>query len=271
MKKIVYLIIGIVAVVAITGCLAYITGLGAFAGSRIIDPTGSIRQFIGDPDAVVVFEENRVNVAGEPYDTYRVNNNRFTVDPETGSVTGALFISVPMKNKITLSLEQAKNSARIFAQLHYNNFNARNMVLTESQALDHGDEGTEYSYTWNEQDQTINTGNLVHVSLNTDGSVRSYHARDKTVPKLEPARIAKGRAIDTATKYVIETTKVSNISSTETSALLTVMPGDSNRVVWAVNVVLQYTDLRFGFEDHRGGEVYVDAVTGEVVQYNPCQ
>jgi hypothetical protein len=270
MKKFTCLILGIATVVAITVGLAYVTGTGPLAGNRSIDPTESVRQFVGDPDAVVVFEERMVNVAGEPYDKYRVNNDHFTVDPETGMVTGAQFVQVPMKNIITLSLEQAKNSARIFAQLHYYNFNTRNMVLTESQALDHGDAATEYSYTWNEQDQDINTGNLVHVSLNTDGSVRSYHARDKTAPQLKPARIARDQAIDTATRYVIATTKISNISSTETSAQLTVMPGDNHLIVWVVNVVLRYTDIRLGFEDHGGGEVYIDAMTGHVVGYNPC-
>lgn len=270
MNKTAFLIIGVVTIAAITGCLAYVAGPGPFAENKPIDPTESIRQFIGDPEAVVVFEERRVNVAGEPYKSYRVNNDHFTVDPETGTVTSALFISVPMTTKITLSREQAKNSARIFAQLHYYNFNARNMVLTESQAVDHGDAATEYSYTWNEQDQNINTGNLIHVSLNTDGSVRSYYARDKTAPKMEPARISKGQAIDTATRYVIETIKIRNISSNETSALLTVMPDGSNRVVWIVQVVLRYMDLRFGFEDHRGGAVYIDAMTGEIVKFDPC-
>lgn len=270
MKKLIYLILGIAAVVAITGGLLYVTGPGPVAEAKPVDPMESIRLFIGDSEAVVVFEERMVNVAGEPYDSYRVNDDRFIVDPDTGMVTGAQFVQVPKKIQGPLSLEQAKKSARIFAQLHYSNFNSRNMVLTESQALDHGDAATEYSYTWNEQDQNINTGNLVHVSLNTDGSVRSYHARDKTAPKLEPARISKGQAIDTATRYVIETTKVSNISSTETSALLTVMPGDNNRVVWIVQVVFRYMDLRFGFEDHRGGAVYIDAMTGEVVKFNPC-
>lgn len=270
-KKIFYPILGIVAVIAITGGLLFVAGPGPVSENKPIDPTESIRQFIGDPDVVVVFEERMVNVAGEPYDSYRVNDNHFIVDPKTGMVTGAQFVQVRKENQGPLSLEQAKNSARTFALLHYYNFNRRNMVLTESQAIDHGDAATEYSYTWNEQDQSINNGNLVHVSLNTDGSVRSYHARDKTAPRLEPVRISKNQAIDTATRYVIEKTKISNISSNETSVLLTVMPDRDNRKVWIVQVELRYMDLRFGFEDHRGGAVYIDAITGNVVKFDPCQ
>lgn len=270
MKKTICLILGFAAVIAIAVGLASVAGPEPVAETKPLDPTESIRQFIGDSEAVVVFEERMVNVAGEPYDKYLVNDDRFTVDPETGMVTGAWFDQVPMKIKISPSLEQAKNSARIFALLHYPDFNARNMVLTESQAIDHGDAATEYSYTWNEQELSINTGNLVHVSLNTDGSVRSYYARDKTAPRKEPARISKRQAIDTATRYVIETTKVSNISSNETSALLTVMPGGNDRVVWVVNVVLRYPDPRLGFEDHHGGAVYIDARTGKVVKFDSC-
>lgn len=270
MKKIALIVIGMVTIAAILGNLLFVVFPQPAAEAKPIDPTESIRQFIGDSEAVVVFEERMVNVAGEPFETYRVNNDRFIVDPETGMVTGARFVETPRKIQGSLSVEQAKNSAKIFAQLHYHNFNSRNMVLTESQAIDHGDAATEYSYTWNEQDQRINTGNLVHVSLYTDGRIMSYHARDKTASRLEPARISKSQAIDTATRYVIETTKVSNISSNETSAQLTVMMDGSNRVVWIVSVVFQYMDLRFGFEDHRGGSVYIDAMTGEVVEFNPC-
>jgi hypothetical protein len=270
MKKTPFLIIGMVTIAAILGNLLFVVFQGPVAEAKPVEPTESIRQFIGDPEAVVVFEERMVNVAGEPFETYRVNKDRFIVDPETGMVTGAQFVEAQRKIQGPLSVEQAKNSAKIFAQIHYNNFNSRNMVLTESQAIDHGDAGTEYSYTWNEQDQSINTGNLVHVSLNTDGSVRSYHARYKTVPRMEPARISKSQAIDTATRYVIETTKVSNISSNETSALLTAMPDGSNRVVWIVSVILRYMDLRLGIEDHRGGSVYIDAMNGEIVKFDPC-
>lgn len=270
MKKIAFLVIGIVTIAAILGTLWFVIFPQTVAEAKPVDPTESIRQFIGDPEAVVVFEERTVNVAGDSFETYRVNKDRFIVDPETGMVTGARFVETPRKIQGSLSVEQAKNSAKIFAQLHYHNFNTRNMVLTESQAIDHGDASTEYSYTWNEQEQSINTGNLVHVSLYTDGSVMSYHARDKTTPRLEQVRISKSQAIDTATRYVIETTNVSNMSSNETSAQLTVMPDGSNRVVWVVSVVFRYMDLRFGFEDHRGGSVYIDAMTGEVVKFNPC-
>nr|WP_321351843.1 PepSY domain-containing protein [uncultured Methanoregula sp.] len=271
MKKRVNLIIGIVVILAIGGCIAYAAAFGTFAAKKTVDPTESVRQFIGDPDAVVVFEKSNKNVLGEPYDTYRVNGERFTVDSDTGSVIGASFFSVPMTKSTNLSLDRAEIVARKFAERHYINFNSRIMEPTESKVLDHGDAGIEYAFTWSEQDNNINTGNTVHVSVNTEGTVLSYYARDKTAPKIEQtARIGKDQAIETATRYVIERSKIGNITSTETSAHLMVMPDDHNRVVWTVDLQLQFMDSGIGILDHRGGEIYVDAMTGDVVKYNPC-
>nr|WP_319375237.1 hypothetical protein [uncultured Methanoregula sp.] len=268
MKKRVNLIIGIVVILAIGGCIAYAAAFGTFAAKKAVDPTESVRQFIGDPDAVVVFEKSNKNVLGEPYDTYRVNGDQFTVDSDTGSVISASFFSVPMTKSKKVYLQQAESSAREFAVRHYNDFISRNMQLTESKELDYGVAGIEYSYKWSEQSMNINTTNTVRISTNTEGRVLSYYARDKFPPTIEPGTIRKDLAIETATRYVIETMKINNITYKDASAQSAIMA--DHRDVWDVNLEVRFRDQNQQ-EDHRGGWVYVDAITGEVVKYEPCQ
>lgn len=264
------IIIVIIVILVIAGFFLYAAGPGPFTLKAPGDARESIRQFIGNPMAVVIFDEHNTNFIGEAYDTYRVDRDRFTVDPGTGAVTGAFFFSVPMTENKTLTLQEAAGTAKEFAASHYNNFNSRNMQLTEAKMLDHGAGGIEYSYTWSEQSMNISLGNAVHVSVNTDGRILSYNARDTIAPKVEPARIGKDPAVETATRYVITATKITNITSNETSALLTVMPDNQNRVVWKVDLELRFLNPDIGIEDHRGGLVYVDAMTGDVVKYEPC-
>ena len=62
------------------------------------------------------------------------------------------------------------------------------------------------------------TTNIVRVSTNTDGRIVSYYARDKTPPTVEPGAMGKDQAVGTAIKYVIDTTKINNITGKEASA-----------------------------------------------------
>jgi len=270
MNKGTYFILGILAILAIAGIFLYATGFDPSAPGGSAESKKAIRTFIGDPDAVVVFEKSNRNVLGEPYDTYRVNKDRFIVDPDTGTVIGASFFSVPMTNERKIYLQQAQSSAREFAARHYYDFYSRTMLLTESKMSGGGHAGIEYSYTWTEQAKGSNTTNIVTVSTNTEGKVVSYYARDKTPPTAGPATIGKDQAIETATRYVIDTTKIANITSKDTSARLDFTPYHE-RMIWVVELQLRFTEPRFGIEDHQGGWVKVDAMTGEVVNYSPCQ
>lgn len=270
MNKRTYCIIGILVILAIAGFFLYATGFDPFAPNGSAESKKAIRTFIGDPHAVVVFEKSNRNVLGEPYDTYRVNRDQVTVDPDTGTVIGASFLSVPMTNERKIYLQQAESSAREFAARHYYDFYSRTMLLTESKMGGGGHAGIEYSYTWTEQAKGSNTTNVVTVSTNTEGKVISYYARDKTPPTAGPATIGKDQAIETAKRYLIERLKITNITGKDTSARLDFTPYHQ-RIIWVVNLEIRYRDPRFGMEVHRGGGVEIDAMTGEVVKYDPCQ
>jgi hypothetical protein len=268
MRKRTYKIIGIFAILVIAGFFLYATSLDPSAPEGSVESKNAIRAFISDPNAVVVFKTSSKNVIGESYDIYQVNKDEFTVDPDTGSVVGADFLSVPRIKSKNLYIQQTENSAKDFASRHYNNFNFRNMQLTESKEWDYGSAGIEYSFTWSEQSMSINTSNTVRVSVNTDGRVIYYYARDKSPPTVKPVMVEKDRAVEIATTYVIDTTKISNISEKYISAQSIVMP--DHRVVWNVDLQLLSMDRDNRVVDNRGGFVYIDAMTGNVVKYESC-
>ena len=261
-------IIGILAILVIAGFLLYATGYDPFAPEGSDESKEIIRKFIGDPHAVVLFKKSYTNVLGESYDIYRVHEDEFTVDPDTGSVVGAYFLSVPRTKIKKIYLQQAESNAREFAVGHYNDFYSRTMQLTDSEEWDFGPAGIEYSYTWSEQSMNSSTTNIVRVSTSTDGRIVSYYARDKTPPTVEPGTMGKDQAVGTAMKYVIDTTKINNITGKEASAQFTTSA--DHRDTWVVDVEVRFRN-QDGMEDHRGGWVSIDAITGELMKYEPCQ
>lgn len=233
------------------------------------DPEESIRTFLGDPTARVVFERNITNIPGGKLEIFRVNDDRFTVDTKTGTIIGASFISREPAESENFT-RAAEPIARECAISRFAGFASRNMQLTEARKIDHGAMGIEYSFIWQEQSYGINNGNIVAVSVSPSGNILSYHARDRPAPVLRAAKISKMVANATAVDYVIANTKITNITDVKSTSALYVMLEDENRVAWRVNLEILFRSPSMGMEDHRGGEVYVDAITGEVVKYNPC-
>jgi hypothetical protein len=233
------------------------------------DPEKTIMAFIGDPAAPVVFEKNVTNTRGTDLKIYRVNEDRFTVDAETGTVIGVSVISPDSKKFGPLSKDQAEAVAHEYALIHYPDFITRNMQLTVSRTIDHGDAGAEYSFLWSEQTFGINNGNYAGMNVDPNGKIMGYYANDKPAPVIRPAKISKAAANATAVDYVIAKTQISNITTIESSSQLNVIPGDPGTVAWTVDLEVRY-QAPYGLEDHRGGNVWIDAITGNVVNYEPC-
>ena len=233
------------------------------------DPEKTIRAFLGDPAAPVVFENNVTNSRGIDLKTYRVNGDRFTVDAETGTITGISVISPDSKRFGPLSKDQAEAIALDYARKNFPDFATRNMQLTESRILDHGDAGAEYTFAWSEQTFGISNGNFAGMNVDPNGKIHGYYANDKPAPVIRQAMISKAAANATAVDYVLAQTKISNITSVESSLSLNVYPGDRTTVVWSVDLEVRF-QAPGGIEDHRGGIVAVDAMKGTIVNYEPC-
>jgi len=268
MSKRMYFITGILIILAIAGFFLYAAGFDPFAPNGSGEAKTAVRTFISDPNAFVIFKKSYKNIIGEYYDIYRVNKDEFTVDPTTGSVVGASFLSVPRLQSKNLYIQQTESNAKEFAARHYNDFNSRAMLLTESKEWDYGLSGNEYSFTWTEQSMGSNTSNSVRVVVNTDGKILYYFARDKTPPTVEPTTIGKDQAIEIATKEVLGTVKYRNEPEKFISTKLTVMP--DHRVVWVVSLQFLYVEKDKRLEADRAGIVYIDAMTGEVLESDRC-
>jgi hypothetical protein len=233
------------------------------------DPEKTIRAFLGEPAAPVVFEKNFTNSRGIDLKTYRVNGDRFTVDAETGTILGVSVISPDSKKFGSLSKDQAEAVALEYATRHFPDFSTRNMQLAESRLIDHGAAGAEYSFLWSEQTFGINNRNYAGLNVDPNGKIWGYHANDKPAPVIRPARISKAAANATAVEYVISRTQIGNITTIESGSRLSVLDSDPATVAWIVELEVRFL-LPNGLEDHRGGNVYVDAMKGNVINYEPC-
>jgi Zn-dependent metalloprotease len=98
------------------------------------------------------------------------------------------------------------------------------------------------------------------------GEIITYLSRDRAAPAISAPKISQAQAVETAVKYFTGITALSHTEGLETTARSSVAPSLQNRVVWIVDL---HIDLPVG--DHRGGQVIVDAETGEVLDFNPCQ
>jgi hypothetical protein len=238
-------------------------------GTTVADPEKTIRAFLGDPAAPVVFEKNFTSPRGIDRGLYRVNNERFTVDAMTGSIVGVSVIGSDAKQPGPLSREQAEAVALDYATRHYPDFSTRNMQLAESRLIDHGDAGAEYSFLWSEQQSGIDLGNYVGMSVDPNGKIMAYHQLDKPVPAVRPAKISKATANATAVDHVISFTQIRNITAIESGSRLVVPDSNPATVAWRVDLEVRFMAPN-GIEDHRGGNVYVDAINGTVINYEPC-
>jgi hypothetical protein len=62
--------------------------------------------------------------------------------------------------------------------------------------------------------------------------------------------------------------KIDNITDKDASAQFTTMV--DHKDVWVVNLEVRFRNQN-GMEDHHGGWVSIDAITGELMKYEPCQ
>jgi len=88
------------------------------------------------------------------------------------------------------------------------------------------------------------------------------------VPVVSEQKISKEQAVETAVEHFANVYRLSDTNGLEGSARVSAVPFLKNRVMWIVDL---HIDLPNDIYDHRGGQVYVDAETGDIAHFNPCQ
>ena len=229
-----------------------------------------VQAFLENPNASVVYERDETDSRIGNYHIYQTDEGEIYVNDQSRRVDRAGFYeSVSPTKKVMIDQDRAETIARSYAVKNYPGFSTRNMVLTEAKLLDHGDAGKEYSFAWQEQVFGISNGNFVLISVSPGhGEILSYLSRDRTAPEITAPKIAKEKAVETAVKYFTDVNELSDTTGLEVSAKVSVVPFLKDRVMWIVDL---HIDLPDDLRGHRGGQVYVDAETGDVALFNPCQ
>lgn len=245
--------------------------------ATVDEAKASVREFEDAPGMALEQKRTMSTPRGEVYEMVS-DRGRYFVNAKTGEVELASFygkqklhIKPSMLLKSTgTSKEQSTNTitmdeaivlAQNYADKNNKNFYNRTMVLTKSELLDHGDAGMEYYLIWMEKinEVTIPNGVIIFLDANT-GDINSYISFYHSINTNIVPTVSKDTAISKATaifSYIDE-------AKTETHLLVKPVSENVQRTVWEVWLTGKSQD-----DFVIGGEVLIDAHTGEIVSVSP--
>ena len=228
--------------------------------SRIVKE--NIQNFIGSANETITSHGIKELPTGEVFEI-TTKNGRFYVNTTTGEIESAIIRNGLSASSIKADdLDHMKDQVMTFVKKHYKNFRSKNMVLTESKIIDHGDAGKEYLFIWNEIIGETYTMSTVQIAVlpNWDNSI-TYIGIDRPLLIDPTPKVAKEDAQQKALQ-------VFNMNlSAETQSRLVIIPYENNqKLVWRIKTV----ELDNNNTSH-GGTVIVDAVSGNVLSTNPLQ
>jgi Zn-dependent metalloprotease len=217
----------------------------------------SVQDFIGNFQIQLVSSGTQSYAAGEYY-IISTKDSEFRVNAETGVVEAALFYN-SLKNGKTVQISQtnAESIGKQFAEKYYKNFTNKNMILQYSVLQDTG-YANEYYIYWREVISDVESPNNVFIAINANtGDIISYVGIERTVTVPLNPKISKTEAINIALQ------QFANHKFVE-------QPGVKLQI-WYDNQSVQHLEWRVNFIDESskemiiGGDVIIDAITGEVL------
>jgi len=236
-----------------------------------------VREFEKVPGIKLVQLQIMKTPRGNAYEMVS-DNSRYYVNAKTGEVELASYgynSNLPVQNKkyskiinfgnnqnaLSLTDDTALTIAQDFVAENYCNYYNRTMVLSRSQLIDHGDAGKTYYFIWVEKINDILTPNSIAVSVNAyNGKILSYIGIDQPLDVNIISSVSK----DAATQKAV--VQFSPITISNTNARLAVLSQDESnqKLVWIVHVE---GEPKEGLE--QGGDVIIDAHSGEIVEVDP--
>lgn len=225
------------------------------------DAKTQIQAFIGGKDISVEYKGTMSIPSGDVV-LFGSDDERYYINAQSGSVEGALFLkSLGNSKEVQFNAESAQKIAENYAKSKYRPFTQKNMQLTRSDLLDHGEGGKEYFFVWCEIVNGALTPNYVSISINPNtGEVISYIGIERALNVDLDPEISREGAIKAAVAQ-FKGIKVSNVD-----AQLAVIYVDQNEqcLAWVVTIDGKESD-----STTQGGTVLVDAMSGKVVQVDP--
>ncbi len=256
MKRI-YIVAMLYLVIAVS--VASVAGAGAPIG--VDTAKGKAQGFLDAPDATVQYQKTERLNLGE-YHVFGTGEGQVYVNARTGVVERATFDSARKdSHNIRLDRAAAEAAARAYAEKKYRGFAEKNMRLTRSNLVAHGDAGSEYSCIWREEIEDVLTPNTVVVNVNPGtGEIMSYLGIQREIKSpLEP-KLSRDEALKIAAG------QFPGIRVTDATADLSVeyTRPDTQTLTWVIT-------MRGEPADHvlQGGLVVIDAQTGEVLMVSP--
>lgn len=253
--------IKLLVIVSVSFIIFAVHAAGCSGTAKVSNTSGNIAAIINsslDSQAIV----NNSNI----------DNSSILVNNSSGKATNASLLS-GNDSRIRLSADDAMAIALDYAQNHFEGFKTLNMTLSNEKLLDHGSDGVEYYFSWTEMLSGAYSLNSTIVTVNaTNGCINKYYESYGPTPVEVNPYISKDQAIAIATG----TDYFKNYRPTSVEATLYTGYGSRPlRLIWRVDITCNFnvTDSTTGMAipDHRGGQVTVDAMTGEVVDVNPCR
>ncbi|MEN6443508.1 MAG: hypothetical protein ABFC71_07145 [Methanoregula sp.] len=267
LSKLIGIIIGLSLVFACSAVAAADTSQGSNA---LISPetigTGlvkeNIQNFTGTPNEEIAYRGTKELPSGKVYEV-TTKTGRFTINAKTGEIESAIIRDGILSSSITAKdIPGMEMQAKAFAQKNYRDFNSKNMVLTESRILDHGDAGREYLFVWNEMAGEAYTQSAVMVSVlpDWDNSI-AYIGIDRPLLVDTTPKVSQNVAQETA----LRTFAMGSAAKIQ-SKLVVVPDRDNQKLAWMVETIETNND-----NTSHGGTVIVDAVLGNVLSVYPLQ
>jgi len=251
----------IVAMLCLVVAVSVVSATGANAPIGVDTAKGKAQDFLNAPDATVQYQKTERLNLGEYY-VFGTGDGQVYVNARTGVIERATFDSARKDSRdVRLDRAAAEATARAYAEEKYSGFGKKNMRLTRSDLVSHGDAGSEYSYIWREEISGVLTPNTVVVNLNpSTGEIISYLGIQREIEcPLEP-KLSRDEALKIAAG------QFPGIRVTSATADLSVeyTRPDTQTLTWVIT-------MRGEPEDHvlQGGLVVIDAQTGEVLMVSP--
>lgn len=269
LSRLIGLIIGMSLILACSVAAATDSGQGPI--NTIISPaiigTGivkeNIQKFSESENEGITYLGKKEFPLGVMYEVGTDAGDRYYINANTGDIEVAVIRNaIPLKSMSTNDIGNLIDPVQKFAEKNYRNFTAKKMTLADAKIIDHGDAGKEYVFYWNEMSGEAYTLSSVMVSVYPDmNNTITYVAFDRplligTTPKItrDDAESSAMRTFDMAA------------AAKPTSKLLVIPYGNSQKLVWLVDIVEKGNEEGFS----HGGSVTVDAISGEVISIYPA-
>lgn len=270
--------VGVVLILAIIPLLASCTPAQKPVGAA--KPTASASASIGVDQGLKIIQKlfpdesgiqfiSKDKIASEDELLYGNDAARFWVNAKTGALDSFQLTHQAESGKSALALEEARDAAKTYIQKYRSDIDFSKMTPTIGKLLDHGANSKEYEFEWRRYKDGVDIGTYAMVMLTPDGVLKFFSAcnNDANTPDLSTAAdLGEQKAVQIALDYVKDKTTperyaVIKVDKTEK----VVWKNNQNRLTWIVSLSSSGVDkepIVYGFV------VFVDAQTGEIVNYN---